>query len=97
MKRLSSSRVPTIISQPGPVASGHVDHQLRSHLDTFPTLLDDAGLPVPDRGILTGRSFATTLSGGTGAGSDLVIVATGAHQETIHDEYGPDRMVRTDR
>ncbi len=93
----NSVTVPTIISQPGQVASGHVDHQLRSHLDIFPTLLDYAGLPVPDRGSLPGRSFATTLSGRTGAGSDLVIVATGAHPETIHDEYGPVRMVRTDR
>ncbi len=93
----NSVTVPTIISQPGRVASDHVDHRLRSHLDIFPTLLDHAGLPVPDRDSLPGRSFATTLSGRTGTGPDLVIVATGAHPETIHDEYGPVRMVRTDR
>ncbi len=93
----NSVTVPTIISQPGRVSSGHVDHGLRSHLDIFPTLLDYAGLPVPDRESLPGRSFASALNGGTSAGSDLVVVATGAHPEAIHDEYGPVRMVRTDR
>ena len=56
----SSIRVPTAFHGPGFMGGGHV-HELVSLVDLPPTLLDAAGLPVPDD--MSGRSIVPLLRG----------------------------------
>ena len=56
----SSLRVPTVLSGPGFDGGGHLS-QLVSLIDLPPTLLDAAGLPVPEE--MQGRSFLPLLQG----------------------------------
>jgi N-sulfoglucosamine sulfohydrolase len=53
--------VPLIMRQPGPIEGGRTYDALVSNLDLTPTLLEWAGLPVPDG--LAGRSLAPLLRG----------------------------------
>jgi arylsulfatase A-like enzyme len=93
--------VPALVSRPGHVPAGVVSDALLSHYDVFPTLLEYAGLPVPDADRLPGRSFAALLrgdGGGAPAGRDYVVAGAAATPGGgVHGEYGPVRMVRTRR
>ncbi|HEV2126547.1 MAG TPA: sulfatase-like hydrolase/transferase, partial [Chloroflexota bacterium] len=92
----NSVTVPTLVSLPGRVPSGLVSEALLSHYDVFPTLLDYAGLPIPDAESLPGRSFAPLLRGEAASGQEYVVAGTAPDgPRPIHDEYGPVRMVRT--
>lgn len=82
----TSIKVPVIFSQPGRLPAGVVNHDLLSHYDFMPTLLDYLSLPNPDADTLPGRSFAPLLRG-EALGDEAPIV--------IFDEYGPTRMIRT--
>lgn len=88
----TSVRVPFIASHPGRIPSGRVDDGLVGHVDFFQTLLEYAGLPVPDFDVpLPGRSFLGRLTGEVqppSAEDDAVMVC---------DEYGAARMIRTGR
>ena len=57
----SSIRVPTAFTGPGFRGGGHI-HELVSLVDLPPTLLDAAGLPIPDS--MQGRSILPLLRGG---------------------------------
>lgn len=82
----TSVKIPAIISHPGRIPEGIVDHGLHSHYDLMPTLLDYVGLPAPVGERLPGKSFAPLLRGEqTSANQEHVVVA---------DEYGPVRMIR---
>ncbi|MCY3905984.1 MAG: sulfatase-like hydrolase/transferase [Anaerolineaceae bacterium] len=59
----SSLRVPTVLSGPGFDGGGHLA-QLVSLIDLPPTLLDAAGLPVPEK--MQGRSFLPLVHGQNG-------------------------------
>ena len=83
----NSVRVPAIAYQPGRVAQGVVRNELASGYDLRPTILDWTGISDPEAGELPGRSLAPLLRDEAG-GAELVVV---------YDEYGPTRMVRTDR
>jgi arylsulfatase A-like enzyme len=82
----TSVKVPMIASRPGHVPSGVVNSDMLSHYDVFPTLLEYAGLPVPESDEYPGRSFASLLRGTGVLPHDAVVV---------FDEYGPTRMIRT--
>ena len=59
---LASTRTPWIASWPGKVKPGGVDAEhFISGIDFFPTVLEAAGLPVPEK--LDGRSFLPLLEG----------------------------------
>ncbi len=58
----SSIRVPTVFSGPGFRGGGHI-HDLVSLIDLPPTLLDAAGIPVPDE--MQGRSIMPLIRGGS--------------------------------
>ena len=86
----NSIRVPALFSHPGTLPQGHATEAMVSAYDFMPTLLEYAGLPLPERhddgSPRPGRSFLKTLRGETDAGRDEVV---------IFDEYGPVRMIRT--
>jgi N-sulfoglucosamine sulfohydrolase len=66
-----SSRVPLIIRWPGRIKPDSVDAEhMVSTLDLMPTILDAAGLPVPER--QDGRSLLSILQGEQQAGRDFV-------------------------
>lgn len=54
-------RVPLIVYRPGGIAGGQTHDDLLSNLDVTPTLLELAGIEVPDG--LEGRSFRALLNG----------------------------------
>lgn len=95
----NSVTVPTLASLPGRVPSGLVSDALLSHYDVFPTLIDFAGLPIPDAESLPGHSFAPLLRGEMAIGREYVMAGSDTDASgvlrPIHDEYGPVRMVRT--
>ena len=57
----AGTRVPLVVRWPGKIASGQVTDHLVDFSDFLPTVLDLAGLEVPDG--LDGRSFAGLLTG----------------------------------
>ncbi|MQA06546.1 MAG: sulfatase-like hydrolase/transferase [Streptosporangiales bacterium] len=82
----NSIRVPTIVSQPGRVGAGAVSGALASQCDLHPTLLQLAGVPVPDDPLAAGVSMAAELTGDAGDAREAVVVC---------HEYGGVRAVRT--
>ncbi|MCA9056450.1 MAG: sulfatase-like hydrolase/transferase, partial [Planctomycetaceae bacterium] len=58
-----SLRVPTAIRWPGVVEPGTIVKETVSHLDWFPTILDMAGVTVPNDVPLRGRSIVPVLKG----------------------------------
>jgi len=83
----NSIKVPAVFSHPGVLPRGRVLTHMVSAYDFMPTLLDYCGLPLPE-GNFPGRSFAPLLRGEGDAGREEVVV---------FDEYGPVRMIRTER
>jgi arylsulfatase A len=57
------ARVPLIVRCPGTVKSGVVSRELASGTDIFPTLLELAGVPLPQGHVIDGKSLAPTLRG----------------------------------
>ena len=81
-------KVPFLISWPGVIPQGQVCKNMVSAYDIFPTLVDFLGLPSHACEKLPGHSFAPLLRGESEKESGDVV---------IFDEYGPVRMIRTDR
>ncbi len=81
----NSIKVPFVVSHPGRINTG-IESGMFSAIDFMPTLLDYAGVGVPDTLRLPGKSFARMLDGSAAASRDSVV---------IYDEYGSTRMVRT--
>lgn len=84
----NSIRVPFIMSHPGVIPEGEAVSTMVSGYDFMPTLLDYLSLPLPGDRKLPGQSFAPLLTDGDAAPHELIC---------IYDEYGPVRMVRTER
>ena len=81
-------KVPTLISRPGHVPQDLVCDRLLSQYDFMPTFLGYLGLEPNSDQPLPGRDFSAVLRGESMAGDTPVFVL---------DEYGPTRMVRTQR
>jgi arylsulfatase A-like enzyme len=84
----NSIRVPAVFSHPGSIPEDRVEGAMVSAYDFLPTLLEYLGLPVPSDRDLPGRSFLPALRGEELQGRGEVV---------IYDEYGPVRMIRTER
>jgi arylsulfatase A-like enzyme len=82
----NSVRVPAIISQPGRLGAGAPTDALASACDLHPTLLDLAGVPMPEDPLAAGLSLVPVLTGKAGTGREAVLVC---------QEYGGVRGVRT--
>jgi arylsulfatase A-like enzyme len=78
-------RVPMVIRAPGRIRAGARTAALAEHIDTFPTLLEMAGV-APPRGV-EGRSFLPVLTGEAERHRDRVLV------EFLH-QYQLDRNVK---
>lgn len=75
---------------PGVFDGGSAYDSLLSNVDLMPTILDLAGVAVPDD--VAGRSFLPLVAGEDYDRRDRVFV-----EMTFHDKYNPVRGVRTDR
>ena len=84
----SAVKVPTLVSRPGHVPQDLVCDRLLSQYDFMPTLLGYLGLEASSDQPLPGRDFSPVLRGESMAGDTPVFVL---------DEYGPTRMIRTQR
>ena len=72
------------------LTGGRTVSALTSHVDLVPTVLEGAGLPLPDG--LHGVGLGPLLRGETEAHHDAVFA-----EKTFHTAYEPQRAVRTDR
>ena len=81
-------KVPTLVSRPGHVPQDLVCAKLLSQYDFMPTLLGYVGIEDSSADALPGRDFSPILRGHSLGDSSPVFVL---------DEYGPTRMIRTDR
>jgi N-sulfoglucosamine sulfohydrolase len=75
---------------PGVLDDGAVYDELLSNVDLMPTILDLAGVEVPDG--VAGRSFLPLVRGEAYDERERVFV-----EMTYHDKYNPVRGVRTER
>jgi arylsulfatase/arylsulfatase A len=67
-------RSPLFVRWPGVLESGHKNDRVVAHIDILPTLLEAAGVSVPEGLHLDGRSFLPLLKGETSAWPDRSIV-----------------------
>ncbi|MGI9174353.1 MAG: arylsulfatase [Rhodothermales bacterium] len=58
-------RVPLVVRQPGKVPAGKTVDVPAAHIDLLPTVLDYAGVPLPESLALDGRSLRPLLGGDT--------------------------------
>lgn len=84
----TSVKVPFLVRWPSVVPAGRVSQRMVSAYDFFPTLLDLLALDAQQIQHLPGTSFADTLRGQEVSGRQEVV---------IFDEYGPVRMIRSQR
>ncbi|WP_051791536.1 sulfatase-like hydrolase/transferase [Amycolatopsis jejuensis] len=80
-----SIRVPLILNQPGTLLGGQVRQEPVTHLDTFATIAEHAGVPLPADRRYPGRSFRDLAVG----------KAIPGWPDAVHGEYGTTRMIRT--
>jgi choline-sulfatase len=83
----TSVKVPAIFRLPKRIPAGVLCRDLLSHYDFLPTLLDFLGIDNPLEEELPGRSFASLLRGRV----------LGEKPVVVFDEYGPVRMIRSER
>jgi arylsulfatase A-like enzyme len=94
-----SARVPLIVSWKGRTPQAVCDKLVNTGVDILPTILEAAGLAVPDK--LPGRSLLPlALGGDASAWREYVVVENDMSQTGVVDGMKPTmegRMVRTDR
>jgi arylsulfatase A-like enzyme len=83
-----SIKVPFIMSHPGCIQAGGTNSDLLSQYDFMPTLLEYVGCEVSSISSLPGKSFNESLCNESSKRHEHIVV---------FDEYGPVRMVRTER
>ena len=76
-------RTPILVRAPGGAGAGRRVDALTSTVDLYPTLLDYAGLEIPDDTI--GRSLRPWLEGGDGVGRDLLCGAVYAKRAAAEE------------
>ena len=84
----SSIKVPTLISQPSRIKEGVVNSDMLSHYDFFPTILNWCGIDNRNDGTFPGQDFSGILKGENQLEEKPLV---------IFDEYGPNRMIRSNQ
>lgn len=88
------THVPMAIMWPKKAKGGRSTNALMSFIDIGPTLLEAAGIAVPDA--MTGRSFLPLLSQNASAPRDFVLTGRERHTHARYDNLGyPSRAIRT--
>jgi len=85
------TRVPYIVRWPSRVSPGQVRDDFVIHVDLMPTVLEVAGVPVPE--IQAGRSLVPLFDGADVPWRDALFTEFTAHGAG----FAPQRVVRTDR
>ncbi len=83
-----SIKVPFIMSYPKCIQAGSTNSELLSQYDFMPFLLEYVGCDISSLSSLPGRSFKESLSNEPSKEHEYIVV---------FDEYGPVRMVRTEK
>ena len=83
-----SVQVPFLISHPGHIPQGKSESGMFSHFDIYQTLMDYLQIDEQFDKQMPGVSFAPILRGGDMEGKTHIVMA---------DEYGPVRMIRTEK
>ena len=65
-------RVPMIARWPGHIAAGRVSDEIAMNIDVFPTLLAQAGIPLPDDRIVDGKDLTALFDGHAPSPHDLL-------------------------
>jgi uncharacterized sulfatase len=86
-----AARVPLLICWPGVIAPGTTITRVVSNLDLFPTILELAGLGVPENLTIRGRSLVPLLRGQAPAWDDTLFGQYDMH----HSAIARMRMIRT--
>ncbi|ASK65626.1 phosphodiesterase [Brachybacterium avium] len=97
-----SITVPFIVRWPERIAAAAVDERPASAVDLFETIAELTGATPLEDPLRAGRSLAPRLLGGAPATPEESPEAAGAADApedavVIHDEYGANRMLRTER
>lgn len=82
-------KVATILKWPGKIPANRVLAGMYSNIDILPTILDLAGITIPE--FIQGESFKGSLTGREEKSRDYVIA-----EKTYHVIYDPMRCIRTD-
>jgi N-sulfoglucosamine sulfohydrolase len=81
-----------LMQMQGVIPEGSVVHDLVQNIDMAPTLLEAAGLPIPET--MQGQSFWPRLTGQPYEAHDMIFLERNYHSEA---DYDPMRAVRTSR
>src|SRR5699024_4327549 len=93
-----SITVPCIVRWPGRVPAGAVDSRPASAVDLLDTLAELTGAVPHEDPLRAGRSLAPRLLRDAAEASSAPGVVEDAQEPiVIHDEYGANRMLRTER
>jgi arylsulfatase/arylsulfatase A len=79
-------RSPFFVHWPARLEAGHTSDRIAAHIDVAPTVLDAAGVAVPEGVSLDGRSLLPLLTGEPGAWPDREIVIQ-AHRGDVPVRY----------
>ncbi|WP_442505415.1 sulfatase family protein [Novipirellula sp. SH528] len=98
----NGTRIPMIVNYPKSFLKGKVEHAMVSTIDLLPTMLQAAGLPIPnnlpgialqdiDSGKVPQRKYIHTFT--TGSSPNLLYVQFGIRDERYKLVYNPDRAL----
>jgi arylsulfatase A-like enzyme len=89
----ATAHIPAIVRGPG-IPTG-VDDSLHYHLDVAATLLEHAGIAVPEPDVWDGRSFAPALHDGRADGRPFLVTSQGAWSCQRGVRFGDHLYLRT--
>lgn len=76
-------RVPLIAYMPGTIPPGHVNDALTGSTDIFPTVLQMAGIPLPDDRTIDGRDMMPALTSDAPSPHEVIFSQTGPRLMTV--------------
>ena len=77
------TKVPFIARWPGQIPEGHESDAVTGSIDVFPTVLQAAGLPLPDGPEIDGRNLMPVLTSDAPSPHEAVYTMSGPHLRTV--------------
>ncbi|MEX0321700.1 MAG: sulfatase [Puniceicoccaceae bacterium] len=87
-------RVPLMVRWPDKIPAGSVNNSIINNIDLYPTLLEMAGVPLPDNHIVDGLSFAPVLLEGKAFPRDTSFTWFPYHGSGISVRKGDWKLIR---